>query len=45
MLDIERTSALIWRFETARLEDNTIIGFPGGDDPPYFPMAAPSWAA
>ena len=26
MLDIHRTSSLIWRFETARLEDITIMG-------------------
>jgi len=26
MLDIQRTSSLIWRFETARLEDITIMG-------------------
>jgi len=26
MLDIQRTSSLIWRFETARLEDITILG-------------------
>ena len=26
MLDIKRTSSLIWRFEAAGLEDNTIIG-------------------
>jgi hypothetical protein len=26
MLDIQRTSSLSWRFETARLEDNTIVG-------------------
>ena len=26
MIDIQRTSSLIWRFEAAGLEDNTIIG-------------------
>ena len=26
MLDVQQTSSLIWRFEAARLADNTIIG-------------------